>query len=118
MYGLPKDLDLSVFINKEIEEITFTVNTIVFCFGIGLSITTESIVEFFYLKDGSCCCVEPPVESSNLMMLLGKKIVNAIANPNGKLELAFDDGMKLGFLDDSSQYESYRINIDGKEIVV
>lgn len=42
MYALPTDLDLSGFIGKTLEQVSFSVNTIHMAFEDGFSITLES----------------------------------------------------------------------------
>jgi len=52
------------------------------------------------------------------MRLVGRSVAIAEVEGEGTLFLRFDDGQTLRLFDDSEEYESYRIDCNGLEIVV
>ena len=118
MYGLPVDFDASIFVGRELAQVTFTENTVHLTFDGDLAITVESS---FILKLGAqaeAIKQAPPLKSSNLMTLVGSKIRLAEATRDGTLTLHFERGETLAFLDDSKEYESYHIHATGKVFTV
>jgi hypothetical protein len=116
MHGLPKDFDLSVFIGKVFEQICFTENTVSFFFGDNISITVES--KYSYGKANKMVVETIPATSSSCMNFLGKTVKGATPKSDGTMNLVFEDDSKLTFVDDSKQYESYRIRIGDTEIII
>jgi len=118
MYGLSANIDVSVFIAKELTLVSFTANTINMFFEDDVSITV--IGSFIYKYDTSNIVKKQsiPVSSSNLMCLIGKVVQFAERGTDGSLVLHFDNCHILTVLDDSQEYESYRIRIGDKEIFV
>lgn len=118
MYGLPADFDASLFIGCELQQVSFTVNTVHFTFDKDISITLES--SFFFQSDRNSETVRqvPPVQISAVMSLVGRQICSTSSTRDGTLALEFTGGGTLTCIDDSKEYESYRIWIYGKEIIV
>ena len=52
------------------------------------------------------------------MTLIGEHVVAATGNADGTLVLEFDNGGKIVCLDDSLDYESYKIRANGLDLVV
>jgi hypothetical protein len=118
MYGLPEDFDASVFVGRELQQVSFTANTISLVFDGDVAIAVESTI---VLQLGSVAAPErqtPPVTSSRLMALAGLTVQSARSDRDGTLALDFGGGRSLTLLDDSSQYESYQIQMPGRQIVV
>ena len=119
MYGLPEDVDLSMFSGCTLESVTFTQNTIHLAFDRSTSITLES--SYAYYSGVAANAPEhktvPPV-GSQLMRLVGHSVALAARSTQGGLLLQFDDGQSLDILDDSTEYESFRITVGDREIVV
>ncbi len=118
MYGFPRDFEASCFIGKKLEQISFSENTIHLCFDPDLSITLMSSYEHYIAADQSPIVGVVPVDESTLMRLIGRRVVSAVAAAGGVLVLHFEDTQILKCLDDSPQYESYRITFRGVETVV
>lgn len=59
-----------------------------------------------------------PLHESGLMQIIGSAVAAAVAGEDGTLSLAFTNGHRLSIFDDSSDYESYRLQIGDHEIVV
>jgi hypothetical protein len=118
MYGLPQDFDATVFVGKELVQVSFSANTIHFSFDAHISVTLLSSFVYSSASDDARSTQAVPVQSSNLMSLIGHTVDSADAKPDGTLTLGFDNGHSLTFLDDSQNYESYWIHIGGREIIV
>ncbi len=118
MYGLPADFDATIFIGRELEQVSFTVNTVRLAFADDVAITMESSFAFQAPGTEELVRQAPPVQASALMVLVGRKVCAARAENNGTLRLEFTAGGTLLCLDDSPQYESYHIWVGGKETIV
>jgi hypothetical protein len=118
MYGLPPDFDASIFVGRELVQVSFTTNTIHLAFDGDIAITVESS---FVLRLGNWTepvTEAPPVHSSSLMALVGHRVRSARAATDGTLTLHFEGDGTLACLDDSKDYESYHIQAPDREIVV
>src|SRR5574341_2119657 len=117
MYGLPEDFDASVFVGRELQQVSFTANTISLIFDGDVAIAVESTI---IVQLGEVAVPERqsvPMTSSSLMSLAGLTVQRARSERNGTLALDFGRGRTLTLLDDSSQYESYQLQILGRQIV-
>ncbi len=116
MYGLPADFDGSVFVGREVVEVSFTVNTVHVVFEGDTSITIGSrfVLQLGEVREEQAV----PVKSSSLMALIGRSVRLVYASPDGTLRLQFEGGDALTCLDDSKMYESYQIHFSGREIIV
>jgi hypothetical protein len=121
MYGLPKDLDLSFFVGKRLDQVSFAQYVIFFFFDDKISITLESSFqhqtrqEVENLRLGVMQSV--PVTHSTLMQLVGHSVVSVSADDEGTLNLTFDDGQVLGCIEHRSPYESYNFT-DGEHLYI
>ena len=118
MYGLPDDFDASIFVGRELEQVCFWAYSIHLVFDRDVSVTLESSFSFRSTPDKELVDESIPVRSSDLMILIGRKVEHAWAERNGTLNLSFAGGATLVCLDETKQYESYRIRIADKEIIV
>jgi hypothetical protein len=118
MYGLSKYIDVSVFAEKELTLISFTINTIDLSFEDDLSITIEGSFIYCPGQPASAIKLTIPVSDSNLMCLIGKKVCFAERLNDGGIALHFDNDDVLSILDDSREYESFNIHIGGNEIII
>ena len=118
MYGLPVDFDLSIFVGRSLQLVSFTVNTVHLAFNEDLSITIESSYAHQLETHHPETRTEVSARESTLMRLLGKVIESAEAFDIGTLVLHFEGGQLLKCFDDSSQYEAYKITNQGKETIV
>ena len=118
MYGLPKDFNASIFVEHELVQICFTINTIHLYFDGEVSVTLLASFAYSPTLNEASSIETVPVLSSSLMQLIGKKVGSATAKVDGTLTIVFQDGASLVCLDDSLDYESYSIRIGEREIIV
>ena len=120
MHRLPRDFDTSVFNGIALELVSFTENSIHFQFDRRISITLES--SYAYHFDSSAGGVEKndvPVTESRLMSLVGHIVQTAEIDDDGTtLRLRFGGGRILECFDKTPQYESFRIAIGDREVLV
>jgi hypothetical protein len=109
MHGLPADFDGQFFVGKDLIAVTFSANTVSFSFDGEVLVTAEAPFKYkATLADPGE--VQPvPAQSSTLMRLLQHQVHRVSATTDGTLELTFDDGQMLIFVDDSGPYESYHV---------
>ncbi len=121
MYGLPEDLDLSFFIGKRLDTITFAEFVMHFNFEGNVSVTLESSFQHQRRLD-----VEKhwfgvqqsvPVAHSGVMQLVGRSVLSATGDKEGTLTLTFDDGQVLCLFEERKPYESYQIT-EGENLYV
>jgi hypothetical protein len=119
MYGLPHDFDPAALVGHRFEQVCFSENQVWLHFDAGLKIGIES--SFSYRRRSSPMnipSVKIPVLESDVMHLLGERIARASGNEAGTLSLVFESGDELHVFDDSDQYESYRLVLGTREIIV
>lgn len=118
MYGIPSGFDPSLFIGRELQQVSFTVNTVHLTFDDEFAITIESSFLFQPDKTAPASRQTLPVRESNLMSLLGHQVSAARSAADRDLILEFTGGGVLTCIDDSREYESYHIWIHGEQIVI
>jgi len=119
LYGLPEHFDPTGFIGRSLEIVSFTANTVHLVFDGDYSLTVES--SFEHRREGrgkGPVRFGVPVRDPCLVSLIGRPVVSAEVERPGTLYLQFDDGQTLRCFDDSQDYESYKINCGGTEIIV
>ncbi len=118
MYGFSKTFPIDVFINKELEQISFSTNHIVLFFNEELSISIESSFSLGDLRHIGIIR-RIPLKQTNLIKLIGLKVLRANIEDNFKtLCLTFSNGEELRLYDDSIKYESLKIKINEEEIFI
>jgi Family of unknown function (DUF6188) len=119
MYGLPKELDLSFFVGKTLESITFGINVIHLSFDCGVQISLESSYQQQRKSEvGHRVGLIQSVfkcQNSSLMQFLEQSVVSAVAGDDGTLSLTFDNGDVLHCIEDPGPYERYNFT-DGKRL--
>jgi hypothetical protein len=120
MYGLPAGFDPTAsFVGKTLVSVCFSVNTVSLRFEPDVTLTILS--SFSHDVAGRGQGAEPstiPVAHSQLMVLAGREVVSCEAPDPKTLVLRFDNGDSLYCYDDSTDYESLRITMPGRDIVV
>jgi hypothetical protein len=118
MYGLSKDLDLSFFVGKTLNSVSFSLNTIYFGFDGNVSIDLSSSYQHQQKADIECqqsgtiqAVFKCP--NSSLMQLLEHSVILATAGDDGSLSLTFDNGDVLKCIETPGPYECYEFS-DGK----
>jgi Family of unknown function (DUF6188) len=120
MYGLPKDIDVSFFVGKTLNVVSFAVNVVHLIFDDGISINIESSYrhqqkhEVEHHQLGTMQSVYM-IEVSPIMQLAGHAVVAALGTKDGTLTLTFDHGQVLHCLDDMQGYECYNFT-DGEKL--
>lgn len=118
MKGLPKTFDLSPFVGRTVDEVSFTVNTVSFNFDADLVLTVEGPVEHSPALGTTALAVgEPPFSESRLMQLAGHQVTSATVEDDGGLSLFFEDGQSLRCMRGPEPYECFQIRHGGQEIV-
>ena len=117
MHGLPQDFDPSIFVNKTLNQISFTTNTVNFIFDENLSVT--ALESFSYsIKQTKEEIVSFPVKDSKIVKFLEKSVENATKKDRGTLSLYFQCDWRIRFFDNTPNYESYHIWDGKREIIV
>ncbi len=110
MYGLPKDIDLSFFLGKELEQIAFSPGQIQWFFSDGIHIGFSG--EFSHSTQGKITVWDedmPLVNAASVLSLVGAKVVDVEALTDGTLTLRFSNSETIALYDNSEHYESYTI---------
>lgn len=119
MYLIPEDFDSMLLENSFITQISFSVNTISLFFEEIGYITIEG--NFSFERKGQKMEYKDifPIRSDfGLLNLLEKKLINLdIIDERSGLKLEFEDNMVV-YLVGIDNYETFKINIKGKEIVI
>lgn len=122
MYGLPEDIDVSFFVGKTLNVVSFAVNVIHLIFDGEVRINIESSFQHQQTHEvvshqlGTIQSVYM-IQASSLMQLAGHAVVAALGIEDGTLKLTFDHGHVLQCLDDSEGYECYNFT-DGARLWV
>ena len=119
MYGLPKSFDPASLLGRCLEQICINQNQLWLRFDAEVSICVESA--FLYkdhLSPERTEFNEIPVRYSGIMKLLGENVVRAVSDDNSTLTLGFGNGDVFQCFDNSKQYESYKIVLGDRTIVV
>jgi len=118
MYKIPEDFNINSIKNEAISQIAFGLNIITLFFNNGL-IQFSGSFSFHY--DSLIQVYEEvyPVQGDfGLLHLLEKRIVQVrVSNERNVLTLEFETGAILELIS-GKEYESFKLNIDGEEIIV
>lgn len=119
MYGLPRDIDLSFFCEKELIQVSVGLYDVQLHFHDSVSLSVQSRIE--HTSKGILTFWEqeetPPISASSLLTLLSSHVVSAHGIPDGTLILQFSNGDIVKVFD-SEGYEAYQINNKGQHIIV
>jgi len=118
MYGLPRDLDLSFFLEKTLLQVCVGANELILNFHDRVSITVMSSIGLA-LSNGVHRKYESFPEAAGIVVgLLDQTIASATAGDDGTLSLQFHGGGQVDIYDDSKQYESYTITSGDRLFVI
>jgi len=118
MYGLPKDLDLTLFIDKELIQVVIGQDKTILNFYDNLSINISCDFDISGQKTFYSDISTFPSSSAGLVKLLGQKIVNATKQGKGDLVLTLSNDEVLTLFELEDPYESYVITHNTSTIVV
>ena len=118
MYGLPKDFEGTFLIERNLEQICLTGNTMSFHFDGDISITLENEYTCTASTDSSNPAPSHvPAFQPELVGLLEQTIKAATGSADGTLSLTFANGYRLA-LYDLAGYEAYHIRYGNRVITV
>jgi hypothetical protein len=118
MYGVPRDLNLSLFYGARLNQICLGPFDLQFNFSTGANITVQSTWQLVDANDavidGSEGRVgDPPGNQSRakwrVRSLLGDIVDSGVVDPPRSFTLRFASGNRLIVFDDSEEYESFSI---------
>lgn len=118
MHGIPKEFDATIFVNRELESITFASNAIHLDLGAGHAITAQKHLRYRVHVGSDLRDDVLPVGASSLVALVGRRVERTEVRMPGDLILHFEDGGVIWFEDDSVHYESYSILTPHGEVFV
>ena len=116
MYGVPADLPIQPFVGQELNQICLGRFQTQLPFSGAGSISVEGRWE---LRDGAGDIVDRAEEheireSYRIHRLIDVPVARLSIDPPRSFTLFFDNGLVLTVFDDSEQYESFSINVDGQ----
>jgi hypothetical protein len=123
VYGIPKDLDLSFFAGKRLDQVSFAAGMVFIRFDDKVEVRLESTYQhqskqdIDHFRTGTMQSV-PVRHSSTLMQAVGHYCVSASGDDEGTLTLEFDDGQVIRCIEERTPYESYEIINGDDEWVV
>ncbi len=118
MYGLPKNIDLSFFHDRELIQVCIGPYQVQFHFDKDVRIFVQNA--FSYVDAGGAIVEIKTAPSSAILVdkLMGKTVKVINPSQNGTLQIAFNTGEQLIFCDDTKGYECYLIQNGEQTIVV
>jgi Family of unknown function (DUF6188) len=110
MYGLPKDIDLSFLLGKDLEQVAIGR----YCVNLNFYDDTWISIQSCFIHQSSGVEHEwiqelPPSAASSVLSLLKASIVDAKGETDGTLTCTFSNGDLLTVYDDDPHYECYQI---------
>ena len=119
MHSLPNDFDLSFFVGRTLENVSFSETTVFFGFGDHVSVTVLSCLQHLLPSDSEEAAYQSvPLTESRLMRLPGHAVRQVTGDSAAALTLVFDDGQVLKIFDNQPCYEAYWVSNGQREIVV
>jgi len=111
MYGVPADLDLSIFQRAILTQVSIGEFQIQFHFHPTASISVEGNWELMDAAGNRIDSAKPNEERDvfRLHVLLGKTVEHHSVAPPRAFSLGFESGYVLTIFDDSREYESFSI---------
>jgi len=119
MYGVPNDLDLSPFVNKEIGVVNVGQFTFTLIFEKGnLSIACEGQVIVFEGEKPTTVLNGEWVDLNPLVRIQNLAVISTKIESGKSFSFTLLNGIKILFVDNSSDYESFQVHIGKKLIVI
>lgn len=118
MYGLPENLDLSIFINAILLQVCIGANEVILKFDGNITITIESVIKIHDEKSNEITLENAPDTAAHIVDFLSNKIIEAIKIDDGTLRLKFQNDMFIDIYDTFDDYESYQIQHDAYIYIV
>ena len=118
MFGLPRNVDLSFFVDRAVSQVCFGAHDLILNFSDELSVSVTSLIEFKDAKGEAVRSEDFREVASALVSLIDRTVVSVNGEMDGTLDLIFDNGARLSIFDRYKQYESYVIKHRETLIVV
>lgn len=130
MYGFPKDLDVQRFVGLSVAAITFGGYSLYVQLTVGnampsneeqrITLSITSSVRHYLPADDAWETLEAeePFSATSLPAVVGRRVDAAVVENTGDLALTLDDGQVLLIDEQDIPYESYIIDVDGRQFVV
>ncbi len=118
MYKIPEEFKISEIINEEINQIGFGLNYVTLFYNKGFIQFSGSFSFQHSGRKDDFNEVYPVKDDFGLLKLLGKKITQIKTNDGRNILILWIDHNIILKLIGSKEYESYIINIHGKEVIV
>jgi hypothetical protein len=124
VYGVPANLDLSMFVRCTLDQLQIGLHEIQFVFSgmPGAEIPRLTVESRWECRNASGLLVDASLgdhqlpserDAYRVHVLLGQRVVSFTIAPPDSLTLSFDTGATLTAWDDSSHYESFHIEPGG-----
>lgn len=118
MFGLPSDIDLTFFNDRQLLQVCIGANEIILNFDDELSLTIESDM-CYRTSAGEVRVFSNSVKAAaTLVQLIDSTVQTAYRIEPGTLALRFSNGDTLEVLDSNADFESYQIGHGQRFIVV
>ena len=120
MYPLSDDFDSAAFVGLTLGRLAFTSNTIEFEFDPDGLIRALGEVRHDG-ADGQATWYDGgtvPLGNTGLTQLLDATVNEASVEPRATLVLTFNNGQELRVIEDTTAYESYHLQIGGRDVIV
>ncbi len=107
---------IAQLVGKSVEQICFAQYSIYIHLGSGTMVTVESGLEHVHNGTRNVVQLSSPLNECSLLTILENTVTSAIVEANGDLQLTISNGDKLRIYKEPL-YESYRLRIDGQELL-
>lgn len=119
MYGFPKAIDVrNTFVGRQLVTVTFSANTVAFAFDEDVAVTAENEHAVRCSADEEFTKVEIPPNTWPVSDFVGRLVREARVLEGGTLELGFEGGAALRFIEDESGFECYHLRVGEDDYTV
>jgi hypothetical protein len=118
VYGLPKDIDLTFLIGREVTQVAIGVYQVQFHFDEDVCISVESSFTYSDSQQEWTWREGLVLIAAHTAALLSAKIESFNAQQDGTISMVFSNGHRLTIFDSSKNYESYSITRPRVNIIV
>lgn len=108
---------LKTLVGHSLEMVCFNSNQIYFHFGVNSYLVIESKYRVSYNMDVPGIVRIVPDISQEVLRPLDHEVVNFSSDEIGTLKIEFDGGCSIEAYKDNRGYESYKVVIDGEEVL-
>ena len=116
MNGLPEDVDLSVFLGQQVDQIRFSKWSVQLLFDGLTRIVIESHISLSGI-DKSPRIEDYAANATEICQLIGVKVTHAERISEGGMALKMSSGMRIEIHNSNAHHESFQVHI-GDEVLV